>query len=110
MSAPFRNISWPVTRFRFVVEYLSELASVSTWNVAVDANIKVLTVVWIRVSRMSDSDGFVDLLARECEDICRADKKEGDYVGTKKRMKAHLQMNSQLSALGRAKCRFLSSD
>lgn len=64
-------MSRPVAGASFVIEHLTQLASISAWNVAINADIEVLTVFGISVSRMCGSNGLVDLFACELEKLCK---------------------------------------
>lgn len=56
--------------FCVVVKRLAKLTSVSTWCVAVDADVEELTVLGISVPWMGKRKRFVNLGAVELEEFC----------------------------------------
>jgi hypothetical protein len=50
---------------------LSHLAAVTAWDVAVDAHVEELTVLWVGVSRVLLRFCHGHLRTRELEDICK---------------------------------------
>jgi hypothetical protein len=67
--SPFWHFSWPIARFGGIVEDLAKFAAILARLVAVDADIKVLTVIGIGVAWMRNGDALIHLWTREVKDI-----------------------------------------
>lgn len=66
---PIGHFTGPFASFLGVIESLSQFASVSPWNIAIDAHVEELTVIGIFVPRMGHRNTLIHHGALEVEHI-----------------------------------------
>lgn len=69
LNLPFRDFTGPIATFGNIIERLSQFASAASGCVAVDAYVKVLTVVGVGVARVCRGHSLVHLWALELEHL-----------------------------------------